>query len=126
MITADGGLLTKDVRAVALGPKDVLWIATAKGLARRRADGRWTRFTTRSTEGGLRSMEMRDVSTASDGTLWMVTSAGVSRRTPQEADWSYYDLPSAAFIIAEGPNVAWIGGESGLYRIRADALTPVP
>ena len=70
-------------------------------------------------------MEMWDLSTAADGTLWMVTETGISRRTPQEADWSYYDLPSAAFVLAEGSDVAWVGGRSGLYRISAEALTPV-
>ncbi len=120
------GPLSRDVRAVALGPEDVLWLATAQGLARRRPDGNWTRFTVESTEGGLRAMEMWDLSVAPDGTLWMVTSAGISRRTSPEADWAYHDLPSAAFVLAEGPDVAWVGGKSGLYRISAEALTPVP
>lgn len=120
------GPLSQDVRAVAVDSEDVLWVATAKGLARRRPDGHWTRFTAESTGGGLRAMEMWDVATAPDGTLWMVTSAGISRRTPQEADWAYYDLPGAAFILAQGSDVAWVGGRSGLYRLSAEALTPVP
>ncbi len=128
LITDDeeDGPLSKDVRAVTLGPEDVLWVATARGLARRRPDGHWTRFTTESTGGGLRAMEMWDLSVAPDGTLWMVTAAGISRRTPQEADWAYYDLPSGALVLAQGPDVAWVGGRSGLYRLSAEALTPVP
>lgn len=126
LATVEDGLLSEDVRAVALDVDDTLWMATAKGLARRRADGRWTRFTTESTEGGLRAMEMWDVAVDAQGDLWMATEAGVSRRTPQEADWSYYDVPKARHVLYDPEGVIWVGTDSGLYRLRADLLTAVP
>ena len=125
LATVDDGLLSPDVRAVALGPEDTLWMATAKGLARRLPSGRWTRFTTESTEGGLRSMSMWDVNPEPDGTLWMATGAGISRRTTK-AVWSYYDLPGARHVLPDPAGAAWVGTPGGLYRVRLDALIPVP
>ena len=124
--TVQDGLLSEDVRAVAVGPEDVLWIATAKGLVRRRADGRWTRFTTESTEGGLRDMQMWDVQVQPDGVLWMATDKGVSRRTPENADWSYYDLPGARCVLPGADGTLWVGSSGGLYRLRSDALIAIP
>jgi len=119
------GLPHLDVHALAQGPDDALWIATAHGLARRLPSGKWTRFTTASTEGGLRSMEIWDLFADGEGTLWMATSSGVSART-RDADWSYFDLPGARSVCAEPGGAVWIGTLGGLYRIRQEALTSVP
>ena len=125
LATAEDGLLSEDVRAVAVGPDDAVWMATARGLARRLASGRWTRFTTESTEGGLRSMEMWDVHVERSGVVWMVTDAGISRRTPEQ-DWFFYDLKGVRSVLADPEaKVAWLGAPSGLYRMRRDALVKV-
>ncbi|MBN1402504.1 MAG: hypothetical protein JXA74_16815 [Anaerolineae bacterium] len=133
-LTADGvfdlstegeRLLSSDVRAVDVGADDLVWVATAKGPARRRPDGRWTRFTTQSTEGGLRAMEMWHLYAPDDGMLWMATSAGISRREPENADWAYFDLPEPRIVLPDAQGGIWIGTRSGLYRVRGDALVPV-
>ena len=125
LATVEDGLLSADVRSVAVGPDDAIWMATARGLVRRLPSGKWTRFTTQSTEGGLRSMEMWDVYVEPDGTLWMATTAGISRRTT-ETDWSYFDVPDARTVLREPGGAVWIGSQRGLHRIKPDVLTPVP
>ena len=124
--TVADGLLSSNVRAVTVGPQDVLWMATAKGLARRRPDGRWTRFTTESTEGGVRSMELWDVYAEPSGVLWMANDKGISRRTPEKADWSYYDLPAARRVLPAPDGAIWVGTMGGLYRLQPAELTPIP
>ena len=125
LFTVEEGLLSQDVRAVALGPDDELWMATAKGLARRLPSGRWTRFTTESTGGGLRAMEMWDVHVDAQGTLWMATSAGLSSRTPA-SDWSYFDSPQARSVVVDPSGAVWLGTPNGLYRLQPEVMTPVP
>jgi ligand-binding sensor domain-containing protein len=133
MLTADGslavvtrgeGLLTNDVRAVAADGEGVVWYATAMGLVRLRPDGRWTRFTVESTGGGLRSMSMTALHVEPDGTLWMATDLGLSRRSP-DADWSYYDLGGIRQIVTGADGAAWLGSDSGLYRLDRSALVLV-
>jgi ligand-binding sensor domain-containing protein len=133
MLTADGslavvtrgeGLLTNDVRAVAADGEGVVWYATAMGLVRLRPDGRWTRFTVESTGGGLRSMSMTALHVEPDGTLWMATDLGLSRRSP-EADWSHYDLGGIRQIVTGADGAAWLGSDSGLYRLDRSALVLV-
>ena len=126
LFTVDDDLLSDDVRAVALGADDLLWIATAKGLVRRRPSGRWTRFTTHSTEGGLRSAAMQDVYADAEDVLWMATDAGVSSRTPEEADWADFAVPDAQCALPDPSGVIWVGTSNGLYRIEQSLLTPVP
>jgi ligand-binding sensor domain-containing protein len=126
LFTVDDDLLSDDVRAVALGAEDLLWIATAKGLVRRRPSGRWTRFTTHSTEGGLRAMSMQNVYTDAEDVLWMATDAGVSYRTPEEADWSYFDVPDAQCALPDPSGVIWVGTSNGLYRVERSLFTSVP
>ncbi|MFH1085579.1 MAG: hypothetical protein V1772_07435, partial [Chloroflexota bacterium] len=126
LATAPDSLLSSDVRAVSLGPDGAVWAATAVGLARRRPDGRYTRYTSASTEGGLRAMEMWAVRAEPTGVLWMATSAGVSRREPENADWAYYDLPGVRHLVPDGDGGVWLATRSGLYRVRGEALTPVP
>lgn len=125
LATVEDGLPHLDIRSLALGPDGAVWIATARGLARRMPSGRWTRFTTRSTEGGLRSMEMHKVHMDEQGTLWMTTSAGISVRT-EEADWSYLDLPGARAVCPSPSGAIWVGTRGGLYRVRRDILTLIP
>ena len=125
LFTVEDGLLSADVRAVALGPDDAIWMATAKGLVRRLPSGRWTRFTVESTEGGLRSMEMWGIAVDAEGTLWMATTAGLSSRTP-ETDWSYIDIPDARVVLPASAGAIWVGTPNGLYRVQRAAMTPVP
>ena len=121
----EDGLPNVDVRALAHGPDDALWIATAHGLARRLPSGKWTRFTTASTEGGLRSTDIWDLFADEEGTLWIATSSGISVRTG-EADWSYFDLADARSVYPEPGGAVWVGSLSGLCRIQQEALTAVP
>jgi len=126
LLTADDGLPNNDVLALALGPEDELWIGTRNGLARLRTDGRWTRFTTQSTEGGLRSMTVRDLTVGPGGMLWIATGGGISSREPEEADWAYYDLAGARAVAMDAQGNAWIGTNAGLVRVAGTAMTPVP
>ena len=126
LLTVDDGLPNNDVLALAWGPENELWIGTRSGLARLRADGRWTRFTTQSTEGGLRSMTVRDLTVGSDGVLWMATSAGLSSREPEEADWAYHDLAGPQAIAVDDAGNVWVGTNAGLIRVASTAMTPVP
>ena len=125
LATGEDRLLTDDVRAVALGPEDEVWLATAKGLARHLPSGRWTRFTTNSTEGGLRSMDMAHVVTEASGTLWMCTAEGISRRL-SNTDWAYLDLQGATCALPASEGVLWVGTRGGLYRVETASLTLVP
>jgi ligand-binding sensor domain-containing protein len=126
MHVAGDELLDEDVRWVELDVDDTLWMATAKGLARRKNDGQWTRFTVESTQGGLRTMDMQGLHRGADGSLWMATLAGISRRVPESADWSFVDLPGARQLIYDGDDALWVAAVGGLYRISTDTLTPVP
>ena len=126
LLTVDDGLPNNDVLALALGPEDELWIGTRNGLARLRTDGRWTRFTTQSTEGGLRSMTVRDLTVGPGGMLWIATGGGISSREPEEADWAYYDLAGARAVAMDAQGNAWIGTNAGLVRVAGTAMTPVP
>lgn len=121
----EDGLPNVDVRALAHGPDGAVWIATAHGLARRLPSGKWTRFTTASTEGGLRSVDIWDLIVDDEGTLWIATSSGVSVRT-RDADWSYFDLADARSVYPEPGGTVWVGSLGGLYRIQQEALTLVP
>jgi len=125
MTTVDDGLPDLDIRTLAVGPQEELWIGTANGLGRLLPDGRWTRFTTSSTEGGLRSASITHLCADETGVLWIATSAGLSVRTP-DAEWSYLDLPGIRSLAIDPPNVAWLGGQGGLYRVHRSALTPIP
>jgi ligand-binding sensor domain-containing protein len=122
--TGPDQLLSSDVRAVRVGSEGLVWAATAKGLARHRPDGRWTRFTPASTEGGLPSWEMWGLHAAPDGQLWMATSGGLSHREPENADWAYFELAEARCLLPDGDAI-WVGTPSGLYRVQAAALTAV-
>jgi ligand-binding sensor domain-containing protein len=125
LYTRDNGLLSSDVRGVTIDGEGNVWVATAAGLARLRPDGRWTRFTVESTGGGLRDMDMRDLSVGPTGDLWMATRAGIARRQPQEADWSFVDLPGAQHVLHDGQDNIWVSTGAGLYRVPVSALTAV-
>ncbi|MHB1317939.1 MAG: hypothetical protein ACYCYF_04885 [Anaerolineae bacterium] len=125
LYTRDNGLLSSDVRGVSIDAEGNVWVATASGLARLRPDGRWTRFTVESTGGGLRDMDMRDLSVGPTGDLWMATRAGLSRRQPQEADWSFVDLPGAQHVLHDGQGNIWVSTGAGLYRVPIGALETV-
>lgn len=125
LYTRDNGLLSSDVRGVTIDGEGNVWVATAAGLARLRPDGRWTRFTVESTGGGLRDMDMRDLSVGPTGDLWMATRAGIARRQPQEADWSFVDLPGAQHLLHDGQDNIWVSTGAGLYRVPVSALTAV-
>lgn len=125
LATGDDRLLTDDVRALALGPDDEVWLATAKGLVRHLPSGRWTRFTTESTEGGLRAMEIHHVATEPSGTLWMCTAEGISRRLPN-TDWAYLDLKGVTCVLPVSEDLLWVGTVGGLYRVETSTLTLIP
>jgi ligand-binding sensor domain-containing protein len=70
-------------------------------------------------------MDMRDLSVGPTGDLWMATRAGIARRQPQEADWSFVDLPGAQHLLHDGQDNIWVSTGAGLYRVPVSALTAV-
>jgi len=119
------GLPDADIRALALIPGGPLWVGTARGLMRRAPNGNWSRLTVQSTEGGLQSEEIWDVVADGEGTVWFATAAGISRRT-SDAKWAHYDVTGIRTLRPGPGETVWLGGLNGLYRLRADALVPVP
>jgi ligand-binding sensor domain-containing protein len=121
----DEGLPDADIRALALVPDGPLWVGTARGLMRRAANGNWSRLTVQSTDGGLLSEEVWDLWVDGAGNVWFATTGGISRRT-EEAKWAYYEVTGIRTLRPGPGETLWMGGLNGLYRLRTNALVPVP
>lgn len=72
--TPQQGLPSTDVRSVAVGPDDRVWIGTDLGMVR--YDGK--QFSLRHTLRWLPGDDVRDVAFAADGTAWIATNQGIS------------------------------------------------
>lgn len=125
---ADEGPALGNASALALGLDGSLWVGRARGLSRRRPDGKWQHFpASRGSHTGLPSRRVSDLHVAADGAIWMSSrGAGlvhVSALSIAVEAWvsdigSEYSLPDARIATAvSDSNGVWIGTRSrGLFR----------
>jgi serine/threonine protein kinase/ligand-binding sensor domain-containing protein len=111
-------LTNLEIYAVEIGPKDVQWLVTDKGLMRHDpATDDWTMFT--SADHPI-IQEIWSILAASDGTVWLGGEDGLVRY-----DGTSWDLPTAAgdaprYVddIAEAPDGSiWIAADGKLGNL---------
>ena len=124
---SDANSLASDaVRALAFDHQGRLWVATAAGLDRLRADGHgFESVPLRGADAAAAPQEVTALYVDRNDTLWIGTSAGLQARdlaaaSPQTQAFSVADGVPADHIqqiIADQAGVMWIGtATSGLLR----------
>ena len=111
------GLAANRVRALAVAPDGVLWLATANGLSR--FDGAsWQSF---RTEDGLADNDVLDVAVSQEGNVWAGTANGLSRFNGRS--WRTFragqlltNLPSSRVqtVAIGGNGRLWVGTDEGV------------
>ena len=116
------GLPQTQVRAIHQDATGFLWVGTYGGLGR--YDGR--AFTAFTTAEGLTSNNISAISSTRDGTIWAGTTRGACFM-PRGADM-FHCLEDASLasahitaLLPANDGGMWIGAESGLFRIDAEA-----
>jgi len=103
---------------------DNLWMGGGKGIARRSADGKVTKFETRE---GLPDVFTRALWVDHHGSLWAGTNAGLARlgnnRFTSLADEKAGDLNVVWCLYEDREGNVWVGANTGLSRLRDDVFT---
>lgn len=106
-----------------------LWVATERGLFRRRADS--GRFELGAGADFLEGSSVRRLWSEADGRLWIATGDGLFVREPGGRLWR---LPGGGGEPVRGsinalilsPDGGWVGGNSGLFRLDAAHAQLIP
>jgi ligand-binding sensor domain-containing protein len=126
--TAEQGLPSTEVRAVAIGPNGTAWIATLGGLAFY-DNGEITEVYD-AASSGLASDAVHKLLLASDQSLWAVTDANLSRRLP-DGTWVHYGQDDPFItdlyindLVEDASGDIWAATQGdGVYRYRAAEQT---
>jgi ligand-binding sensor domain-containing protein len=121
---ANSGLVSSDVRAVAVGMDGALGFGTDGGISRHQPDGNpvWQTFT--MANSGLASNDVRAVAVGADGALWVGTGAGISRYAPGATPgWQGFDTSNSGLasndvrvVVLAKDGVLWFGTGGGISR----------
>lgn len=117
--TAEHGLAANRVRAIAIAPDGVVWLATANGLSR--FDGAsWQNF---RADDGLADNDALDVVVSQQGNVWVATANGLSRFNGRS--WRTFragqlltNLPSSRVqtVAMGGDGRLWVGTDAGVVQ----------
>ncbi|SDF89880.1 ATP-binding protein [Dyella sp. 333MFSha] len=113
------GLTSDDVRAIAQTPDGAIWVGSAKGLDRMRADG-----SAPERVGDLRRGAVNALHVADDGRLWIGADTGlfVADSDGRVSPRAFTDgSPVRVQGIGGGPAELRIATDRGLFRLTADA-----
>lgn len=121
-VPVGGGGASEDVIALATAPNGMLWIGTARGLARV-IDGRPEPVAVPGLDGEV----VMQLGTEPDGTLWISTRSALWRRSPDgEFALSPWAVELAGVRVhgvrPDGRGGRWIHTRRGLYFADADGL----
>ncbi|MEO6218635.1 MAG: hypothetical protein ABIO86_21595 [Sphingomonas sp.] len=101
------GLVSNDIRAIALLPSGAIACATPAGLSELAPDGAVTN--TLATPDGMISSDLHAIAAPGTGDLWVGTSAGIGRRT-LGGRWTWWGATSG---VSAGPITALVLAPSG-------------
>jgi hypothetical protein len=119
-----GGLLSSDVRDVALFGAGQLLVATDRGLNITDGAKGWYSC---AAESGLPLLDLTQIATAPDGTIWLGSPLGLIRW--QKGRWTYLSskrwLPDdrVTAIAPCGDGSVWVGTGKGLAHLTGRELT---
>jgi signal transduction histidine kinase/ligand-binding sensor domain-containing protein len=122
--TVADGLSANDVRAIAEGTNDDIWIGTDTGGLNLYRNGKFTSF--HGNSDGLPSEHISSLLMDGEGVLWIGTSAGLARFDGRK--WTRYGVGeglasnSIGYLLEDGAGGLWIGSNAGLMRVQKKSL----
>jgi hypothetical protein len=117
-------ILSRNVRALAVGPDGRLWVGSRGGLDVYRAGRREQSFTGRE---GLPSTDVRSLHFDHEGRLWVGTASGVARYDgktwSQRHSLRWLPHDEVRDVAFENDGTAWIATKEGVSAIRRREMT---
>ncbi|TRX59167.1 response regulator [Fulvivirga sp. M361] len=118
-----------DITSMTIDNNSTLWVGTNHGLYQgRRINNRykWGLFSKHEqTEGSLLSNRISSLVVDRFGNLWIGSGRGVNKLTDRNSFYQFLPIDekvpsipnhSVNSILKEGPNVLWVGTNSGVYK----------
>jgi len=120
------GLVSNDVRLIAVDRRGAVWVGTTGGLSRFEGG----KFTSYTTEQGLSNNYVRDIYEDADGALWVGTYGGglnrlkdgrIARVTTREGLFDNV----VSRILEDGRGNLWMSCNRGIFRVSLAELNDV-
>jgi len=120
----DDGFDGLQIRSIAEGPGDALWVGTEQGEIFER---RGNRFVRHGGADGLRDSAVRCLVADTDGTLWAGTGGGglaVGHGGKFKSIGEEQGLPDDVIsqLLDDGAGALWFGASRALYRVKKSEL----
>ncbi len=116
----DAGWAGLRVTALAAAGGQTLWVGTQAGRLIHVDDGT---FTSIPTVGLLEGHAIWSLS-IDDGVVWAAGPPGVARFDGRR--WTVVEQTEEANVVLARDGEQWVGGKSGLFRLRGEQMHPVP